>query len=101
MASKVSSFPWARRSDLSGRVTSHWNAGEGQVPREPGPVTTGALDAHSRHVTETLHPGDQREVAVTGGGEIFNAEHRSLSVQDRRDVLVLVGIDPSSDFEVG
>jgi hypothetical protein len=35
---------------------------------------------------------------VTGGGEIFNAEHRSFSVQDGRDVSVLVGIDPSGDL---
>jgi hypothetical protein len=66
-----------------------------QVASEASAVGAGALDADLGERAEALQPLPQRRVALRVGFEGGRVEDSSSLVDHRRDVDVLVGVNPS------
>ena len=48
-------------------------------------------------VTEGAHPGEHLAIALTGGGEGSRFDNPILTIHDRRDVKILMGIHAADD----
>ena len=68
-----------------------------EMPSQPGPIGTGALDTNLVDLTETLEPSAEIGVMASTHRERLNAKSSAVGVDRGCDMEVEVGVNPTSD----
>jgi hypothetical protein len=67
------------------------------VAQQPCTVAAGAFDPNALEIPERSHPGQHQAIPVSGCREALGTENTVATINDSRDMQVLVCIDATND----